>query len=126
MKHGYIAISSLLVIAVVTLAIGLSVTLLGVNEADSSLSVTKSIEANTIAQSCIEEAFLRLRDNASYTGGSLTVGNGSCTITVAGSGINRTITTVGTLVGPPSYVKRIQAIAKRSGNTINLVSWQEQ
>lgn len=124
-QQGFIAFTSLLVISAVTLAIAVSISLLGISEANTSLGFKKGQETLKIAESCAEEALLRLRDNASYSGGSLNVGNGSCTISISGTGSDRTIDISATLTGPPDYVKKIQVTAKRVGNSINIVSWQE-
>lgn len=124
-QSGFIAFTSLLVVSAVTLAIALSIPSLGLTEVNTSLSYKKSQEALKIAESCIEEALLRLRDTATYSGGTLTVGDGSCTATVSGSGSNRTIISTGTITGPPQYIKKIQVTIQRTGNSINLLTWQE-
>jgi len=124
-QSGFIAFTSLLVIAAATLAISTSISLLGVSESKNSLSFKKGTEALKISEGCGEEALLRLRDEVSYTGGSLQTENGSCTITVNGTGSNKTIEVVTTLDGIPSYVRKIEITAKRVGNSINLLSWKE-
>jgi len=122
---GFIAFTSLLVISVVTLAIAVSISLLGISEANVSLGFKKGQETLKVAEGCAEEALLRLRDNANYTDSSLNVGSGSCNISISGTGSDRTIDITATISGPPDYVKKIQITAKRAGNSINLVSWQE-
>lgn len=124
-QQGFIAFTSLLVISAVTLAIAVSISLLGITEANTSLGFKKGQEALKIAESCSEEALLRLRDNAGYAGGSLNVGNGSCNMSISGIGSDRTIEITATLTGPPDYVKKLQVTAKRVGNSINITSWQE-
>lgn len=124
-QRGYIAFIGLLIISAVTLAVSVSIALLGISEAQSSLSAKKGEEVLKIAEGCGEEALLRLRDNAGYSDGSLNVGNGSCTINVSGEGQDRIIDITAITSGPPQYVKKIQIIAKRVGNSINIVSWSE-
>lgn len=124
-KNGFIALTSILVISAVALAVTVSISLLGVGEAKSSLDFKKGQEALKIAEGCVEEALLRLRDDASYSGGSLNVGNGSCTINISGTGSDRTIDVSATLSVPPDYVKKLQITAKRIGNSINSITWQE-
>lgn len=130
MKHkkhqqGFIAFTSLLVVSAVTLAIAASISLLGIGEANTSLGFKKGQEALKVAEGCAEEALLRLRDNANYADSSLNVGNGSCNISISGTGRDRTINITATIFGPPNYVKKIQVTAKRAGSSINLISWQE-
>ena len=124
-QAGFIALASMLVISAVTLAIATSVALLGVGEANTALGFKKGQEVLKNAEGCGEEALLRLRDNASYSGGSLSVGNGSCTISISGTGSDKTIDVEAAIAGPPEYVRKIQLVVKRTGNSINIISWQE-
>lgn len=123
--QGFIAFTSLLVISAVTLAIALSIPILGVTEANTSLGFAKGQEALKIAEGCNENALIRLRDSAIYTGGNHSVAGGSCSIAVSGSGSSRTITVTATASGKPTYTKRIQTNIQRTGNSINITSWQE-
>jgi len=125
MKKGFIAFTSLLVISAVALAIATSISLLGITEAKSSLDFKKGQEVLKIAEGCLEESLLRLRDDVNYTTGSLNLSGGSCNITVSGAGANRTISITATIPGPPSYTKNLSATVKRAGNSINLLTWQE-
>lgn len=124
-KGGFIAFTSLLIISAVALAIAASISLLGVDEAKSSLSFKKGQETLKLAEGCLEESLIRLRDDFTYTGGSLNLGDGSCNITVGGSGSDRTLIINATIPGPPDYVKNITATTKLIGHSIKLVTWQE-
>ena len=123
--NGFIAFTSLLIISAVALAIAASISLLGVDEAKSSLSFKKGQESLKLAEGCLEEALIRLRDDNDYTGGSLNLGDGSCTIGVSGEGNDRTITIQSTISDPPDYIKNLSATVKLTGNSIKLVTWQE-
>ena len=122
---GFIAFTSLLIISAVALAIAASISLLGVDEAKSSLSFKKGQESLKLAEGCLEEALIRLRDDNTYSGGSLNLGDGSCTIGVSGSGSDRTITIQSTISDPPDYIKNLTATVKLTGNSIKLVTWTE-
>lgn len=128
-QKGFIALVSILVISAVALTVSVSIALLGVGEASSSLSFKKGQESLKVAESCIEEALIRLRDNASYdpAGASTTLPDlaGSCTIDVSGTGVNRTIDVTSTISAGPDYTKKIQVTAKRAGNSINITGWAE-
>jgi hypothetical protein len=124
-KGGYIALVSILVITAVALAISVSISLLGVGEAKSSLDYRRGQEALKIAESCIEEALFRLRNDDTYTGGSLSIGNGSCTISVSGSGSDRTIDVVAQVLGLAQYTKKLQVTLVLAGNSVNITSWSE-
>lgn len=125
-EQGLVAITSLLIISAVVLSVAISVSLLGVGGAQNSLTYKKGVETLKIAESCVEEGLLRLRDDVNYSGGTLQVGGGSCTIMVSGTGSNRTLNVTGRLPGPPSYERSIEVTVRRAGKSINLVTWQEQ
>lgn len=124
-NNGFVALVSLLVISAAVLVISTSISLLGVGESKASLDFKKGQETLKVAEGCAEEALLRLRDNASYTGGSLNVGDGSCTISISGTGADRTITITASISGPPQYTRKVQVTIKRAGNSINIISWVE-
>ena len=124
-KKGFIAFTSLLVISAVTLAIAMSVSLIGINSATSSLGYQKSQGAVKIGESCLEETLLRLRNDGNFSGVSLSLGEGSCIATVSASGNTRTIWITSTIAGPPQYSKMLNAAATRVGKSITITSWTE-
>lgn len=124
-NSGFVAFTSILVISAVVLAIATSISLIGIGSVKSALSGKKGQEALKVAESCVEEGLLRLRDDGNYVGGTLNVGDGFCTISVGGSGVDRTIDAAGSLVGPPSFTKRIRVTLKKAGNSVNITGWQE-
>jgi hypothetical protein len=125
-QKGFIALTSILIISTVALAVSVSISLLGVGEAKSSLDFKKGQETLKIAEGCIEEALIRIRNDDTYTGGSLNVGDGSCTISVSGTGSDRTVDVTATISGSSlDYIKRIQITTKIIGNSINILTWTE-
>jgi hypothetical protein len=126
MKHsGFIALTSLLVISVATMAIALSVTLMGITSANSSLGYQKGQEAVKIGESCLEETLLRLRGDGNFTGVTLPVGTGACIATVSAVGNTRTIEITSTITVPPTFIKSVRGVATRVGKSIRLTLWQE-
>jgi len=124
-QDGFVAFTSLLVISTIVFFIAISVPILGITEANNSLSYARSSAAFRMAESCNDEALFRLRDDANYSGGSLTFNSGNCTISVSGAGSNKTIDVVASLSEPPNFVRRTQMTVKRTGNSINILTWQE-
>jgi len=124
-SYGFIAFTSLLVISAVTMAIALSVTLMGITSANSSLGYQKGQTAVKIGESCLEETLYRLRGDGNFTGATLAVGSGSCIATVSATGNIRTISVTSIIAGPPKHVKMLQGIVRRAGKSITLTSWQE-
>lgn len=124
-NSGFVAFASLLVISAVVLIIALSAPLLSVTEITTSLGFAKGNESLAVAEGCAEEALLRLRDDVAYSGATINIGNGSCDISVSGAGANRTINIDATVSVPPDYVKHLEITVQRTGNSINVLTWQE-
>lgn len=128
LKKQVRGVAMLLVVVVIssaTLIMSLGSALLGIGEADSGYTYTKGGEAFSIADGCMEEALERMRVNNAYAGGSVPATNGSCTISISGSGVNRTITSFGSTID--SYNKKIQATITLIPASRSLVvnTWQE-
>jgi len=125
-QPGTIALISLLIITAVTLAIGLSMNLLGLDEMRMGFRESKSSEAYYVVESCMEEALVRLKREANYSSGILQIGDGSCNINIVANGSQRTITVTGTV---DQLIRKIQAVVNvlNDGTTFGneTVSWQE-
>jgi hypothetical protein len=124
-EQGFTALISILVVSAIALAIAMSITLLGIGEAKSSDDYKKGQTVLKIAQACGEEALLRVRNDDTYSGGSLNVGDGSCTISVSTVGEDKTIDITANLDAVNNFQKSVQITAKRAERSINIVSWKE-
>lgn len=121
MNKGYIAITSVLIITVVAIVIGLVITLTSISEAQSSLSEQRREAVLDFVEGCAEEAQYTINTQNSLPA-TITLPPGSCSVTVnSHSGANWTYTLSGTLNG---YTKSIQIITTRS-NTMTPNSWKE-
>ena len=125
-QKGAIALISLLIITAVALAIGLSLNLLGIDEMRMGFRESKSSETYHVAESCLEEALMRFKRDANYSGGTLQIGNGSCNINIVVNGSQRTITVTGTV---DQLIRKIQTVINvlNDGTTFGneTVDWQE-
>lgn len=125
-QAGFMAFASLLVVSAVTLAIAVSIVLLGVGEARSSLDFRLGSTALVAARACGEEALYRVKFDQSYAGGSLNVGGGVCSISVIALGSQRSITVDAQVSAASSYSKRIRIVAERTGGGVSIKNWQEE
>lgn len=128
-QKGYIGVVTVLIVTAITLTLGVTIALLGVNEAIQGYEIDKGQEVAQKADGCLEEAHLRLKLDSGYTGGTIPYLDGTCTVTVAGGGSTRTITstiTIGeytrTIQGTISLVSNVAANAEG----IDATSWEEQ
>lgn len=120
-QSGYIALASVLVIAAVVVTIGLSTSLLSINEAQTSLGGAKNDESLDIVEGCVEDALVRLnKTNAIPT--QIPLPQGTCDVTIdAQSGTDWTFTAIGIV---DNHTKKIQVEASRT-TTISITSWEE-
>ena len=126
---GYIGIVTVLIVTAITLTVGVTIALLGVNEAIQGSQIDEGQEVAQKADGCLEEAHLRLKLNPGYTGGSIPYLDGTCTVSVSGVGAARTITSTLTL---GEYTRTIQGQISLVTNAavdaegIDATSWTEQ
>ena len=118
---GYIAISSVLVISVIVVVIGVSVSLLSISEAQTSLGGKKGEDALNLADSCVEEALIRISED-NFLPSSLSSPQGSCDIGINSSGGGDWDFTV--TADYETYQKKIRVTAQR-GAEVSLISWKE-
>lgn len=119
---GYIALTTVLLVSAVALIVTVTVTLVSLNEGQSSLASSKGEERLSFVDGCTEDAILKIRNSASYAGGTTTTPDGNCTIVVSKVG---TVYTVTASPADTTYVKKIQAVVTRGATTVTITSWQE-
>ena len=117
-KKGYIALTTVLVVGVVLVTIGLSVSLIAISEGQLSLSGRKNETALNLTESCVQDALLRLgTTNALNT--TITLPEGTCSLVVDSTvGTTWTFTVTGVFEG---HTKKLQTIAIR-GSTVTVTS----
>lgn len=125
MNNGFIAFTTLLIISAVALASVLSISLLGIGEARSSLDFKKAQEARIMAESCAYEALYQLRNNSSFVGSNLNINNNTCTMSVSGSGSTRTVNITSQVIEPGIYQKMFEMNVNLIGNSVSLIKWKE-
>ncbi len=125
---GYLGVVSVLIIAIISLAVVIGVTILGNNELFYGYQFDQSNQALQLADACAEEAYLRLKLDASYTGGALSFTNGECEVSVMGIGTSRTLTAEA-VVGAATRTLELEvdllANADATAEGIDLTQWKE-
>jgi hypothetical protein len=81
-RKGYIALTTVLVIMIVLITVLVSTQSITSGAIRSSLAGILGKESYVVAESCMNDALIRLRRDSSYMGGTLNISTGSCTITV--------------------------------------------
>lgn len=124
--RGFVAITTVLILSTVVVAIAASVTLLSIGEAQSSLSLYKGEDNLSLVEGCVEDVMLKIRVNSSYNGNSITRPEGTCAITYnpGGTGpVNWDISITTPSTTP--YQRQIRVIFVRNPTGITLTSWKE-
>ncbi len=109
-QEGFIAITSVLIINALILVLGISMFHASLSDQSMSASYDSGAEASSLAETCLREAFLKLKVNISYTGDeSVDVSGMSCSINPVEDPNDHTrkISTLAR-VGSPSYIKRAE------------------
>lgn len=121
-RRGAAMIATMVVIAAITLAVALSLSLGSLGGLVTVFGEEQSAASFSGADACLEEAAVRLRWDAGYTGGTVGIGQATCVISVSGSAGSRTVNVISTVA---TFVRKIRADLSISGGSVSLNSWQE-
>jgi hypothetical protein len=119
-SSGQTLITILFFMVVAVTIISTAIVLL-VKNSQSTTQLAVGMNAYAVAEGGAENAVLRLLRDDSYTGETMTIGDGSAVITVTG-GSTKTITSQGQ-VG--NNIKRIQVVVGYTNNILTINSWTE-
>lgn len=119
MKRGYIALTAILIILAVTLTVAMSANLLSIDSGTTDLALTTGKVAFGAAEACIEEALIQLRSDANYLGSNLNLDDASCTMTVTGTGAERTIDATGVAERATQTI----SVRVELNPTFSIISW---
>lgn len=124
-ENGYIALITVVMITAIVVVVGLSTSLLSLNDLLSAYAGRKNEEGIGLVESCVEDVLVRLNKNGSIPTGSLTIpgtGGGTCTVVQN----SQTGTTWDfTVAAGVEYVKRVRVVANRTTGVM-ITSWLEQ
>jgi Flp pilus assembly pilin Flp len=123
-QRGAAAIMVTVIMLVVATLVVSTTALIGLDDLEIGYSAQVGEDALLSAESCVEEAFVRLSRDTSYSGGSLDVGNARCTITVTGTPCGTC--TISAQATQAEFTRTVQVGVSISGGTLDITSWQEQ
>lgn len=129
MKHprASIALISLLVISAMTLVLALGMSEVTISKSYQYFNNHSDKMGYYVAEACLEETLIRLEEDASFSGETLTFdADTNCTISVAGTGATRTvsITTV-YLTYTQNFEAEVSLVQAGQATNASLSSWQE-
>lgn len=116
------ALAALVIFSAVGMVVLTATVAAAITSTQQVSSFDRSHEALYIAESGAENALYRILRDPSYTGETLTVGEGTAQITVSGSG-PITITATGTVAG---FQRTVVVTAGYTNYVLSVTEWQEQ
>jgi len=123
MQKGYIALLTVLIVMAVVVTAATTVALLSIGEAQSGFALFKGEDTLTFVEGCAEDALLKSRADASYSGGTIErPEEGSCSITISKVSIPWTMTVTTSIA---TYKRTIEIKYTRNPTGITLSSWKE-
>lgn len=126
MEKGFIALSTVLVIMSVVVAVVMTVALLSIGEAQSSLAIYLGEDNLAAVEGCVEDVMLKIRADQTYSGTTISRPDGvNCSITYNPGGSGPTDWDLTITTNTTSYQRKIRAILTRNPTGITLTSWQE-
>lgn len=119
--------SAAIIVTIITLAIAvlvISVTaLIGLDDLEIGRSSLSGGNAILSAESCAEEALIRLSRNNNYSGGVLAVGETVCTIAVLGTPCGSCV--IDAQASDGVYTRKIQVGITMTSSNVDITSWEE-
>ncbi len=112
---------ALLIFMLVAMTVTIAATAVAIINIQSNNGLSNGQTALVTANSGIENALLSLERNPTYTGSTMSLNNGTDTISISGTG-TLTIVSVAT-VG--RFQRTVTATATQTGSIITLSSWSE-
>ena len=122
MKKGFVTLITVLALLVFSVSISIAMTYISISESRVSADVILGEQAFVLSESCAELALLKLRNDASYTGGSMHVSEGDCEVTVNTTGDESTVS-VRAIRG--EYTRSVRVEVTRDILAFQMRSWQE-
>lgn len=111
----------LLVFMTMAIVVSTAAVMVVISNSHASSKLELSLIAYDVAESGAEEALLLTLRDPSYTGGTLTVGEGIATITITGAN-PKIILSQGVY---NNFLRQVQVTATYVGGILTVTSWQE-
>lgn len=120
-NRGQTALVGVLIIMAIVLLLTLTMSYTSSQELQINTKETANKQVAYLADSCLDEALVRLRRDDTYIGGSLTLFGGTCVINITAQSHNRTINIT---AQKDDNVRKLEAVLDLE-NPSRLHSWRE-
>jgi predicted chitinase len=121
MEKGFIALITLLILFLISLSIGIGLALRSIGRTKTSLQINQSSQAFYLANLCVENALMKLKENINYSGNETIQVEGSYCQILPIEG-KWTIKIIGNF---QNQVKKVKIIVNQVNPQMIIQSWQE-
>ena len=120
-QKGLIALITVLIISVIILVVGLTLSLGSISEMKMGLQKSQSAESYYLANLCVEEALMKLKEDSTYSGNeTLNIENGNCHILpIEGNWMIKVLATAS------GQTKKLKVVVSEIYLEMIIDSWQE-
>lgn len=122
MKKGFIAITTVLIISVVVIAIVTTIFTLSLSESQSSIALVKGETAMQFSEGCVEDVLLRIRSDENYSATEIVYPEGVCVVDIAKDGTTWIVNTHSNISG---YERDLHIIFEKTLTGITMTRWEE-
>lgn len=119
-QRGFVSLLAILMIIAVIVAVGATWSTTSISELQHGFYENQAQVASARAESCLEDAFLRLKLDNAYAGGSMSMTSGTCAVVVSGSGGEREIHVT---ASEDQFAEQVGARVGISGRNLTLLEW---
>lgn len=119
-QKGGALLVMMLIISAIVLIIAITVNLKSVNDLKTGARFLYKAKADNLTKSCIEDIILGYKRDPNYSVTTITLPEGSCSVTINNNGNFRTIA-VSSAVN--NYYSNIEIIVDLSQNPVMITSW---
>ena len=115
------ALVTLLVFSAVALIVTSAAVMVTIINSQTTAKFSQGEEALAVAEAGVENAIIQIKRNSAYSGETISVGDGTATITVSGASI-KTITAKSSI---GDFKRTLQVTGYYSSFSFSIQSWQE-
>jgi hypothetical protein len=120
---GFAALMAVLIIGAVGLVITISLISMGIGTTQATFAIEQSAKAKALADSCVEEALLKIREETFLGSETIFFGSSNCFYEVGNLGVNQRLITSEAVVG--TITRRVKVTTDKINNKITITSWEE-
>ncbi|MDD4412354.1 MAG: hypothetical protein PHR00_01780 [Patescibacteria group bacterium] len=122
-RKGVTALIVVMIVSAAGLIFAISLAFISLNEAQTSFAWVKGREVVSLAEGCQDWAVSSLAATSSYSGESLSIGDGFCIINVT-DGANPSIKNVSVKASIGDYSRALTFVSQNNNEKIKVLNWK--